>query len=150
MRPINILLGICVRALASIFLISYLNISIATLLIPSVSTGAIISTLLSLVAAAVIISAIVGFRPDNRARYALASIFANASMALCLAGHLIFSFQITALYAAGVLLAFWHGHMTRIRYRQLRNGAYLCRFEPKPKLPSPWAVLSQARANRRA
>src|SRR3546814_224129 len=82
--------------------------------------------------------------------YALAALYANGSMALCLIGHLVFSFQLSAVHIMGILLAAWHSFMTRNRYQQLKESTYLLRFEPKPKLPSPWDVLKQARASRRA
>src|SRR3546814_654958 len=136
--------------LGSICLVAYFHIAIATARIPNWQVGANISTIASIIVTAALVTTVVRFQPDNRARYALASLYANGSMALCLIGHLVFSFQLSAVHIMGILLAAWHSFMTRNRYQQLKESTYLLRFEPKPKLPSPWDVLKQARASRRA
>src|SRR3546814_9736230 len=72
MKPIQITLGILIRTLVSIFLVAYFHIAIATALIPNLQIGAIISTIASIIVTAALVTTVVRFQPDNRARYALA------------------------------------------------------------------------------
>src|SRR3546814_5527188 len=73
-------LGILIRTLVSIFLVAYFHIAIATALIPNLQIGAIISTIASIIVTAALVTTVVRFQPDNRARYALASLYANGSI----------------------------------------------------------------------
>lgn len=146
MSPAHILSGTALRLLAALFLISYAVIAVATEARPSFTVGAAFGTLV-LIPSLAMIAIIVRrrYQPEWTGRYALASFAANAGMALCLTVHLVISTDFTGIHVVGIFLAIWHIFMTRNRYNQILDGTYLRRFEAKPKLPSAWAVLKQAR-----
>src|SRR3546814_3523720 len=126
MKPIQITLGILIRTLVSIFLVAYFHIAIATALIPNLQIGAIISTIASIIVTAALVTTVVRFQPDNRARYALASLYANGSMALCLIGHLVFSFKLSADHIMGILLARSEEHTSELQSLIRTSYAVFC------------------------
>src|SRR3546814_5832864 len=128
--------------LGSICLVAYFHIAIATARIPNWQVGANISTIASIIVTAALVTTVVRFQPDKRARYALASLYANGSMALCLIGHLVFSFQLSAVHIMGILLAAWHSFMTRNRYQQLKERSEEHTSELQSLMRISYAVFS--------
>lgn len=139
MTPRKIALGISIRLLVAIFLLFYMLIAATTVLqIDDAIVGGIIYAIL---VPAMIYAAVRLYRQDIKARFAIASIVANATIATCLLGNVI-AFP-SAATMIGAVLGAWQAFMTRQRWVQFKSGDYLRRFDPKPELPSPFAVLKR-------
>lgn len=139
MSPFQISLGIAFRLLASLFLIFY---SLSAIAAYGGTHGYLTASIFAIVGPMLLANpAIKLYRQHLEARFGIASIIANASMAICIFVHILFAQQMDKIIAVGIGLVAWFSFMTWRRYRQFKSGSYYRRFEPRAKLPSPFAIL---------